>query len=429
MSSQHLPPLSDDQWIDIIRYLSADDFKSLRLAGNKSMRLYDPALTSHLRLRIDRVSFLLRSSAHNTDCHTIAEAHRARRWFVRRDRLVINGANAQICPRRMAYLVSNGYCNSVSELIVHDSHRHGAIIGIFSRLPNLKSLVLIDRRDHVDVGFDAAAPNVEEVVEMENIIRHVGRMRSLASLVIEFDVVVRGARLSFLEGLRNLTQLRLVGFDLSEGIGHVGNLKSLEMLHLCHGNFTNSPGGDANEKDLTELIGLTNIRTLKLEGFDYLTGVGLDPFGSAWTSSVRDLLLKHCQAMSEECLVPIGRMSNLVSLHILTTISDDIDVFERESLLHLNTLSALESLSLFYVLDEPEDLQVLIGLTALESLNLAFDDAMDIDEIEYLCAILLQTFASLRTLRIFSEDGSMEREGFRYKGLEVEYATFTFWDF
>lgn len=49
--------LSSDQWIDIIQYLGVDDFKSLRLAGNKAMCLSDPKLTSHLSLRMDKVPF------------------------------------------------------------------------------------------------------------------------------------------------------------------------------------------------------------------------------------------------------------------------------------------------------------------------------------------------------------------------------------
>ena len=120
-------------------------------------------------------------------------------------------------------------------------------------------------------------------------------------------------------------------------------------------------------------------------------------------------------------------MSNLSSLHFITSSCDDIEEFGRESLQHLNTLSGLKSLSLFYSLADPDDLRVLPGLTALETLNVAFDDNIDGNELECLCTTVLQVFPSLQKLRIFSED-SMEQDGFRYGGLEVEHATFNFGD-
>lgn len=405
--SSNLPQLSNDQWMDIIQYLGADEFKALRLAGNKSMGLYDPKLTSHLQLRMDRAPFFCEN---NMD---FAEDF-IRNWLVNRNRLVMNDANAKMSPSRIAYLVANGFCDSVSELIVYDCHHHRATIEILSHLPNLKSLLLIDQEDQH-----------EAVDALENIVYHVGNMHSLTTLNIEVDTVVHGSRLSFLQGLHELKHLRLVGFDLSEGISYMGNLRSLETLHLCHGNFYSAPDDDVNEKDLTELISLTNIKSLKLEGFDCLKGAGLAPFSA--TGSIQELVLKHCQEPSEECLIPISKMSNLSSLHFITSSCDDIEEFERESLQHLNTLSGLKSLSLFYALADPDDLRVLPGLTALETLNVAFDDTISGNELECLCTTVLQIFPSLRKLRIFSED-SMEQDGFRYGGVEVEYATFNFGD-
>lgn len=403
-----LPQLSNDQWIEIIQYLGADDFKSLRLAGNKSMGLYDPKLTSHLQLRMDRAPFFCENNIEFTEDFI-------RKWLTNRRTLVINDANATMSPSRVAYLVANGFCDHVTELLVYDCHHHGAIIEILSRLPNLKALVLIDDGDEI-----------EAVEKLENIVFNVGNMASLEMLDISFNTVIHGSRLSFLQGLQRLQHLRLVGFNLSEGITFMGNLRSLETLHLTHGNFFSAPDEDVNEKDLNELIKLINVKSVKLEGFDCMTGAGLAPFGA--TGSIQELVLKHCQDASEECLIPIGRMASLKALHFVNSSCDDIDVFEKESLQQLNTLSAMKTLSLFHVLGDTDDLRALPGLTALQTLNIAFDDMMDTEELENLCTTALQVFPSLRKLRIFSEEDSMEQDGFRYGSLDVEYKTFNFGD-
>jgi len=275
------------------------------------------------------------------------------------------------------------------------------------------SLVLIDHGDRS-----------EALEELEAIIFHVGSMHSLTTLDIEFDAVIHGSRLSFLRNLHALQHLRLVGFDLSAGIPSLGGLRDLTTLHLCHGNFFSSPNDDANEKDLMELISLTKVERLHLEGFDEFKGVGLSPFSAG--GNIQHLVMKHCQDLSEECLTSVGRMTNLTSLHFILSSCDDIDVFQRESLQQLNKLSELENLSLFYVLDKPTDLLVLPGLTALETLSVAFDDTLNNDEVENFCAQALQMFPSLKRLRVFSED-SMDCT-FQYGGLNVEYATFNFGD-
>mmetsp|Transcript_16034 Transcript_16034/g.33914 ORF Transcript_16034/g.33914 Transcript_16034/m.33914 type:complete len:413 (-) Transcript_16034:202-1440(-) len=406
--SSPLSRLSNDQLTDIIQYLGPNDFKAMRLAGTKAMCLSDPKLTSHLQLRMDRVPFFCENNTQFSE-------EFVRQWLTDRHSLVINDANAKMSPSRVGYLVTNGFLDSITEITVHDCHRHRTIIEILSNLPNVKSLVLIDQGEEQ-----------EAIDELEAIISHVGNMRSLESLDVDFTTVVYGSRLSFLRKLQHLKHLRLVGFDLCEGIGYVGHLVSLQTLHLCHGNFYSSPNDDANEKDLMSLIGLTNIRHVHLEGFDCLTGVGLGPFGA--TGSIRHLALKHCQELSGECLTYAGRMTGLESLHFVMSSCecDDIDVFDEESLQHLNTLSSLKALSLFYVLDDPADLRVLPGLTSLETLNVALEETLDNEEVENFCREVLQVFPSLRRVRIFSED-SMDCS-FQYCGLDVDIATFNFGD-
>jgi len=338
--SSALSQLSNDQWLDIIRCLGADDFKSLRLAGNKQMCLSDPRLTSHLTLRMDRVPFFCDNGA------CFSEAY-VRLWLDGRSRLVINDASAKLSRDRVAYLVDNGFLDSVSDVIVHDCHHHRVIIQVLSRLRNVKSLVLLEQ------GQDSGS-----VDDLEEIISHVGNMRSLTSLDIDFDTVIHGSRLNFISDLPELRSLRLVGFDLSEGISYMSPLASLQDLHLCHGNFFSSPSNDVNEKDLTDLIGLVQLQRLHLEGFDCMIGAGLSPFCTS--GSMRSLVMKHCQEVSDECLTSIGRMTKLKSLHIVLGSCDEIDVFDAESLQRLNTLAELKSLSLFHVLDNPaEDLRVL----------------------------------------------------------------------
>ena len=404
--------LSTDQWASIIPYLGTEDFMALRIAGNKAMGLSQPNLTRHLQLRIDRTPFLF-VKVNANHCHCFSEKY-IREWLVDRTRLVINDADVKLCPLRMAYFIANGMLNAVSEVIVHDCHYHGAIIELFPYLPNLKSLILVDQGD-----------SRQKIDVLDNIIAHVANMHSLTTLDIEFDTVIHGSRLSFLEGMQALQHLRLMGFDLSEGIRYMRTLKDLETLQLCHGNFYSSPNEDVNEKGLNNLTGLTKLRRLHLEGFDCLSCIDVAPLSSP-ASNIRDFVMKHCQEPSDDCLASIGRMIHLNSLHFVFSLCDDFEVFESESLQRLNTLSALKCLSLFYVLEDPCDLRLLPGLTALETLNLAFNEALDIEETEDLLTTALQTFPSLQKVRIFSED-CMECT-FQYAGLDVEYATFCFGD-
>jgi hypothetical protein len=398
--------LTTDQWISIIQYLETDDFKALRLVGNKATDLSRPSLTRHLQLRIDRVPFFLEHDAYCSEKYI-------RQWLVDRTRLVIKDADARICPRRMSFLLANGSFDSIIEVTVHDCHHHRAIFDLFPYLPNMRSLTLVDQGDER-----------EKNDSLDNIIAHVAKMPSLTTLDIEFDTVIHGSRLSFLEGMQDLKHLRLVGFDLSEGLGYMQTLKHLESLFLCHGNFYSSPNEDVNESGLCHLIGLNKLRRLHLEGFDCLSCVGLTLLSPP--GSIQDFVLKHCQELNNECLTSIGCMTNLNSLHFVFSLCDDFDVFDRESLQRLNALSALKRLSLFYVLADACDLRSLPGLTALETLNIALDETLDDEGTENLITTALRTFPSLQKLRIFSED-CMECT-FRYGGLEVVYASFSFGD-
>lgn len=336
-----------------------------------------------------------------------------RQWLDNRNRLIINDVHVKMSPSRVSYLVAHGFLDSVSEIIVHDCHHHRTMIEILSNLPNVKSFQLVDQGDH---------PEARD--QLEAIIANVGKMRSLETLDIEFDTVLHGSRLSSLMGLQFLRHLRLVGFDLSEGISYIRSLASLETLHLCHGNFYSSPVDDVDEKHLNDLIGLTNVKRLHLEGFDCLTGVGLAPFSAH--GSIKHLAMKHCQDLSEDVLTYVGRMTDLNSLHFIFGSCDDVEVFDKESLRNLNTLSTLKSLSLFYVLGDSDDLQALPGLACLETLNVAFEDELDDEEVHNLCTTVLQCFPSIQKVRIFSED-NMDCS-YSYGGLDVEQATFNFGD-
>ena len=399
--SSPLSQLSNDLIVNTIKYLDSDDLKSLRLSGNKSMCLSDPRLTSHLHLRMDKVPFFCENNLNFSEEYI-------QQWLYNRSTLVIkNDEKVNWSASRVTYLVSNGFMDSVTDIIIHNCHLHSQVIEMLSRLPSIKSMTLVDQGDHSDA-----------VYALENIITNVGTMSSLTTLDIEFDTVIHGSRLTFLKGLQDLRHLRLIGFDLSEGITHIGILHELETLYLCHGNFYSSPNEDVNEKELTDLIGLRYLKRLHLEGFDCLTGAGL-----AWTHSLQNLILKHCQETSDGCLTAIERMEHLNSLHFVLGSCDDVDTFDQEDLSRLNSLSELKSLSLFYVLEDYSNLRALPGLTSLKTLNLAFDETMNNEDVEDICRM----FPMLQKLRIFAEDCDMEHS-YQVGGVEVEFAEFSFGD-
>ena len=401
--------LSLHQWTGVIQYLTTEDLKALRLVGDKEMNMEDPYLTRHLQLRMDKAKFFssLAADAVNTTLD------QARRWLTNRRRLVINDASAEMCPHRVAYLAATGYMDSISELVIFDCHAHSQIFSLLTQLPNLESLRLASHANEQEEGV---------LDSLECIVKSVGRIHSLKQLDIEFDCVIHGSRLSFLRSSPGIKHLRLRGFDLSDGISSMSGLKDLSTLHLCHGNFFSSPANDVHQEDLSSLLSLTKVERVHLEGFDCLSDVGLKPF-STQPSSVKSLVLKHCQDISDECLPSVGRMQHLTSLHIVHSAYDEVSILDDEGLQSLNSLVALKNLSLFYVLDNIGDLEALWALgSSLEVLNIALEEDLDDEDIETIVGM----FDSLKKLRIFSED--CMGYSYQYGDLEVEYALFTFGD-
>lgn len=372
------------------------------------MHLADPSLTCHLRLRMDRAPFF---SPDNKFTET-----QAKKWLTNRHRLVINDPSPKICPQRVAYLAANGFFDSISEVVIFDCHVHRTIFSLLAQLPNIESLKLASHASDEKEGV---------LDELEIMVSSAGEIHGLKHLDVEFDCVVHGSRLSFLRNLDGMQHLRLRGFDLSDGISSMAGLGHLTSLHLCHGNFYSSPNNDVNEKDLVTLMNLTNLQEVHLEGFDGLTHIGLKPFSTTPTSLKR-LILKHCQDLNEECLPSIGRMEQLTSLHIVHSAYDEVPILDAESLHHLNSLVSLKSLSLFYVLEDPSVIKNLWGLASLETLNIALEDELEEEDVDYLCQTVLPRFSSLRKLRVFSEDSM--GYSFCIGNIEVEHAPFAFGD-
>ena len=169
----------------------------------------------------------------------------------------------------------------------------------------------------------------------------------------------------------------------------------------------------------------SKIQQVHLEGFDSLSNNGLKVFNKS-PNSLRRLVLKHCQDLSEDCLPCIGRMSHLESLHIVNSAYDDAPIFGSEVLHHLNSLVGVKSLSLFYVLEDATHLRALWGLESLEVLNIALEEDPDEEDIAEICLTVLSSFASLKKLRIFSEDGM--DHSYHLGGLEIEHGRFNFGD-
>jgi len=412
-ASSPLLRLPTAQWTDIILHLTADDLKSLRLIGTRESHLSAPPLTSHLQLRMDRAPFFLKDA----ECTELETG----KWLANRRQLVIHDAHAPICTRRVAYLISRGYLNSISHIIVHHCRAHAHVVALLSTLSNVTCLELID------LGNPEEISSVRNRNDLEMMVASLGKMSNLQTLDIEFDCVISGRHLMFLQHLYKLKHLRLRGFDLSRGIENMANLTELQSLHLCHGNFYCSPEEDVREADLLSFMNLKHVQNLHLEGFDCLSNTGLKPFSPS--STMRNLTLKHCQEMGDDCLPCIGKMTELESLHIVNSAFDDIDIesFVSENWLLLNDLQNLKRLSLFYVLVDQYDLLDLSGLTSLETLNIAFHDNMDPDAFEELCHSILPNFPNLKKLRIFSDEEGMEYS-IQRGDIEIEFSTFNLGD-
>lgn len=401
------------QWSEVISHLTADDLKSLRLAGSKESCLRAPPLTSHLQLRMDRAPFFLR----NVEFTELATG----KWLANRQRLVIHDAQAPICPRRVAYLISRGYLDSVTSIIVHDCHAHAHVVTLLSSLPHVTSLKIVDRGSLDEIS------NVRIRNDLELTVASFAKMSSLRVLDVEIDCVMSGRNLMFLRSLHRLEHLRLRGFDLSRGIENMEDLTNLKTLHLCHGNFYSSPEEDVREEHLLRLMKLKDVEKLHLEGFDCLGETGMKTFSPS--SAMKHLTLKHCQEMKEDCIPCIGEMPNLESLHIVNSSYDDIDIdnFQTENWGYLNELKKLKRLSLFYVMVDQYDLLDLSGLTSLETLNIAFHETMDEEAFEELCTSVLPSFPSLTKLRIFSDGMGMDY-AMQRGGMQIEFSSFNFGD-
>jgi len=90
-------------------------------------------------------------------------------------------------------------------------------------------------------------------------------------------------------------------------------------------------------------------------------------------------------------------------------------------------MTKLEILSLFYVLEDLSNLSTLARLTSFETLNIALeDDGIDLEDLNHLCHSIVPAFTSLRTLRIFSEEGKTHQ--YHLGQLRVEFAAFNFGD-
>ena len=321
-----------------------------------------------------------------------------------------------MCPDRVAEMAADGRLDGVTELAAFDCVVHArTIFALLDRLPDLESLTLVDG---VSDDHDAAV-----LENLESILARVGALHSLVRLEVEFEYcIVNGSRLSSLRGPRGLKHLRLRGFDLSDGISHVSELRSLRSLHLCHGNARSSPSNDADEGHLAKLAGMTELRHVHLEGFDRLSDAGLRPFCDP-PSSVTSLVLRHCQELDEDCLSGCGRSRHLASLHVIHGPCDDVTIFDAGGLRHLNALPHLKSLSLLHVLDDLSDLKVLRGLASLEYLNVAVEGGIVADDLRALCrSCVLPTFPSLRRLRIYTEDARSISRTCRCGRLVVEFA-------
>lgn len=268
-----------------------------------------------------------------------------------------------------------------------------------------------------------------------------GRMPrdGLRRLDVDFDNCpsVHGGRLSFLRRFGSIESLRLRGFDLStDGMNHLRDMTSLRDLHLCHGNHRSFPSDELDERNLLHLGGLANhnnLRRVHLENVEGLSELGLGPF-CAGSSLVEHLTLRHCRGMRAGCTSSIGRMSRLRSLHVVGGPGDDPPAFGTRELRRLGRLTALRSLSLFHVLEDPvSNLVALRSLTALETLNIGVDEdeLVSLEEFaDSLCAAASSAFSSLSRLRIYTECSNTKKIFERRKRgkLEVECCTFIYGD-
>eukprot|EP00956_Cyclotella_meneghiniana_P021979 scaffold40799_cov31-Cyclotella_meneghiniana.AAC.7 len=386
------------QWTSIISYLEHDDLKSLRLAGSKQAGLLfgSPLLTSHLPLRLDRVNFFTPQPDPKRHRRYVAQ------WLFNRKRIIIADRTQSIQSSPVASLVKHGYMKAVTELDISHCSFYRSIITHLVKLPNLKDLKLSDThnlRAHVRYGgknYDAVIRETTAIVEcLQN-------MKQLESLDIEFDGLVDGKCLSVLREMKNLRSLRLRGFDFSSGIEHVHSLDDLEHLHLCHGNTRCTPDNAVPPEAFLSLEFLSKLKTIHLENIDNLSNEQICPL--THFKSTNSLTFKHCQAMNGNALESIGNMTSLQELHFVNCASDDTRIFETEQLAHLQNLKHVKTLSLLFVMIDPYDILDLSGMDSLETLNIGLLTTITKKEFDIMCLRFMPLLPKLKRLRIYGAD-------------------------
>eukprot|EP00956_Cyclotella_meneghiniana_P024553 scaffold49424_cov30-Cyclotella_meneghiniana.AAC.6 len=380
-------------WASIISYLEHDDLKSLRLAGSKQAGLLfqNPLFTSHLTLRLDRVVFFTPQSNAKHGLRYIS------RWLYNRKRLVITDRTQSIHLSPIAALVKNGYImKTVTELDISHCSCYRSIITHLVKLPNLKVLKLSDAYSHIEYK----SKNYEAIVqETTAIVKCLQNMTQLESLDIEFDCLVDGKCLSVLQDMKNLRSLRLRGFDFSSGIEHIHSLDDLEHLHLCHGNTICTAYTVIPPDAILSLEFLPKLKTIHLENMDDLTNNRIKPLTRF--KSADSLTFKHCQDMSGDTLESIGTMTSLKELHIVNCSSDETQLFETDHLIHLQNLKQLKTLSLMFIMVDLYDVLDLVGMDSLETLNIGMPTNITKKEFDVMCLTILPLLPKLKRVRIY----------------------------
>ncbi|KAL7512303.1 hypothetical protein ACHAXN_009240 [Cyclotella atomus] len=405
------------QWVEIIKYLDADDLKSLRLASNKALRFHNPIFTSHLPLRMDLVPFFGKDSKYT--------ANQMKLWLCKRKRLLIRGRTKIIQYPRVASLIKAGFMNSITDIEIANCSGYKYTIEHLAKLPNLKHLKLVDRYPYLERIDQKGKVYDIFVKETSEIVNSLADMTGLESLDIEFDCIVNGSHLSILQNMKCLRSLRLRGFDFSQGIEHIRHLTKLENLHLCHGNTYLSANGlvplDAFHSLTTNL---ENLKSIHIESMDSMPHDQIKPLTKF--ESVTELTFKHCQGIKGEVLSSIGTMTQLRELHFVYGIIDKFDDFESEDLVHLQNLKKLKVLTLMYVMIDQYDLLDLEGMDELETLNIGLVAEMTEKGFHIMLKTLLPLLPSLKKVRIFGS--SPEDVQIRYQDIDIDFCSCDYFD-
>ena len=300
----------------------------------------------------------------------------------------------------MAALITHGYMKSVTELTVKNCVHHRLTIAQLAQLPNLKHLELSDRHPFA-AAIDKNSKYYDSVVQITSaIIDSIATLNGLETLDIDFGCTVKGTHLSVLQHVRGLRSLRLRGFDLSQGLNHIGKLTYLEHLHVCHGNTLHRSEQTVPSDAFASLpCNLQSLKSIHIENMDNITYEQVKPLSQMRT--ITSLTFKHCQEMKGDILPIIGTMSSLQELHIINSPLDSCEAFETEELEQLANLKSLKKLTLMHVLIDQYDILDLEGLNELETLNIALDRDMFKEEFDQLITTILPVLPKLERLRIY----------------------------